>query len=178
MIKKHGYIANVKGRGREARELKREPEKKTSRWVVEVAHSWFNRFRKLLVRYEKLDRSFLAFSVPPSGCEKSDMGVIARCPVMHLAQMRVKRSCAGIKVSFRMGPVRCCCVCLRVGGCGQVYGCQQRHAAWQSHLHSVQSLLYGTHYPGVVIHARSERGTLVHCHATRIGHMANRIVQR
>ncbi len=32
------------------------------RWVVEVAHSWFNRFRKLLVRYEKLDRSFLALN--------------------------------------------------------------------------------------------------------------------
>ena len=70
VIQKHGYIAHVKGRGREARELKREPEKKTSRWVVEVAHSWFNRCRKLLVRYEKLDRSFLAFSVSPSGCEK------------------------------------------------------------------------------------------------------------
>ena len=32
------------------------------RWVVEVAHSWFNRFRKLLVRYEKLDRSFMALN--------------------------------------------------------------------------------------------------------------------
>ncbi len=30
--------------------------------MVEVAHSWFNRFRKLLVRYEKLDRSFLALN--------------------------------------------------------------------------------------------------------------------
>jgi transposase len=29
---------------------------------VEVAHSWFNRFRKLLVRYEKLERSFLALN--------------------------------------------------------------------------------------------------------------------
>jgi hypothetical protein len=37
-------------------------EKKARRWVVEVAHSWFNRFRKLLVRYEKLDRSFLALN--------------------------------------------------------------------------------------------------------------------
>jgi hypothetical protein len=27
---------------------------------VQVAHSWFNRFRKLLVRYEKLERSFVA----------------------------------------------------------------------------------------------------------------------
>ncbi|MFN9728664.1 transposase, partial [Acidovorax sp.] len=25
-------------------------------------HSWFNRFRKLLVRYEKLERSFLALN--------------------------------------------------------------------------------------------------------------------
>ncbi len=32
------------------------------RWIVEVAHSWFTRFRKLLVRYEKLDRSFLVFN--------------------------------------------------------------------------------------------------------------------
>jgi transposase len=28
--------------------------KRARRWVVEVAHSWFTRFRKLLVRYEKL----------------------------------------------------------------------------------------------------------------------------
>ena len=27
-----------------------------------MTHSWFNRFRKLLVRYEKLDRSFLALN--------------------------------------------------------------------------------------------------------------------
>ena len=58
----HGYIAHVKGRGQEAAELKRDPEKKVRRWVVEVAHSWFNRFRKLLVRDEKLDRSFLALN--------------------------------------------------------------------------------------------------------------------
>jgi hypothetical protein len=30
--------------------------------VVEVSHSWFNRFRKLLVRYEKLARSVLALN--------------------------------------------------------------------------------------------------------------------
>ena len=30
--------------------------------MVEVAHSWFNRFRKLLVRYEKLDRTFMALN--------------------------------------------------------------------------------------------------------------------
>lgn len=61
-IEAHGYIPHVKGRGQEAGELKRNPEKKARRWIVEVAHSWFNRFRKLLVRFEKLDRSFLALN--------------------------------------------------------------------------------------------------------------------
>ena len=62
IIEAHGYIPHVKGRGQEASELKRDPAKKARRWIVEVAHSWFNRFRKLLVRYEKLDRSFLALN--------------------------------------------------------------------------------------------------------------------
>jgi len=54
--------SRAEGKRQEASELKRDPEKKARRWVVEVAHSWFNRFRKLLVRYEKLDRSFLALN--------------------------------------------------------------------------------------------------------------------
>lgn len=58
IIEKHGYIPHVKGR----KELKHDAKKKARRWIVEVAHSWFNRFRKLLVRYEKLDRSFLALN--------------------------------------------------------------------------------------------------------------------
>ena len=32
--------------------------KKARRWIVEVAHSWFNRFRKILVRFEKKKSSF------------------------------------------------------------------------------------------------------------------------
>jgi putative transposase len=31
------------------------------RWVVEVGHSWFNRFRRLLVRWEKKAENYLAF---------------------------------------------------------------------------------------------------------------------
>lgn len=58
VIEQHGYIPHVKGRGQEAAELKRDSRKRARRWVVEVTHSWFNRFRKLLVRYEKLERSF------------------------------------------------------------------------------------------------------------------------
>ncbi len=31
------------------------------RWVVERAHSWLNRFRRLLVRWEKKPQNYLAF---------------------------------------------------------------------------------------------------------------------
>ena len=31
------------------------------RWVVEVCHSWMNRFRRLLVRWEKTRRNYLGF---------------------------------------------------------------------------------------------------------------------
>lgn len=62
IIESHGYIPHVVGRRTEADTKRRNPTKKARRWVVEVCHSWFNRFRKLLVRYEKLERSFLALS--------------------------------------------------------------------------------------------------------------------
>jgi transposase len=55
-----GFIPHVVGRGDEARALKSPRAKKARRWVVEAAHGWFNRFRKLLVRFEKLERSYLA----------------------------------------------------------------------------------------------------------------------
>lgn len=31
------------------------------RWVVEVAHSWFNRFRRLLIRWDKQSANYLGF---------------------------------------------------------------------------------------------------------------------
>lgn len=62
IMKAHGYIPHVKGRGQEVTEKRRHPTKRARRWIVEVAHSWFTRFRKLLVRYEKLARSFLGLT--------------------------------------------------------------------------------------------------------------------
>jgi len=61
-MERHGYIPHVVSRKQEATRKRRNPLKKARRWVVEVCHSWFNRFRKLLVRYEKLDRSFAALN--------------------------------------------------------------------------------------------------------------------
>ena len=54
------YIPHVKRRGQEIREKKENPGWKARRWVVEVSHSWFNRFRKILVRYEKLSDTYMA----------------------------------------------------------------------------------------------------------------------
>ena len=54
-IMSRGYIPRVTQKKR-----KRGRPHKNRRWVVEAAHSWFNRFRKLLVRYEKLVESYEA----------------------------------------------------------------------------------------------------------------------
>ena len=62
IIEGHGYIPHVVDRSKEADAKRRDPTRKARRWVVEVCHSWLNRFRKLLVRYEKLERSFVALN--------------------------------------------------------------------------------------------------------------------
>jgi len=54
------YIPHVKQRGEEIQEKRTIPGYKARRWVVEGSHSWFNRFRKLLVRYEKLTETYMA----------------------------------------------------------------------------------------------------------------------
>ena len=66
VIDEHGYIAHVVDRRKEIDIKRRDPTKKARRWVVEVCHGWFNRFRKLLVRYAKPGRCCL--SLRRSGC--------------------------------------------------------------------------------------------------------------
>ena len=60
MVEAMGYVAHIRGRGAERQEKERNPGHKARRWVVEACHSWLNRFRKLLVRYEKKDSNYLA----------------------------------------------------------------------------------------------------------------------
>jgi transposase len=59
-IKDRNYIPHIKQRGEEIQAKKDNPQYRCRRWVVEVTHSWFNRFRKLLVRYEKLAKTYEA----------------------------------------------------------------------------------------------------------------------
>jgi len=60
IIVSHEYIPHVKARGEEIQEKSNNPAWKARRWVVEVSHSWFNRFRKILVRYEKRADTYTA----------------------------------------------------------------------------------------------------------------------
>jgi putative transposase len=61
ILKEFGFTAHIRSRGEEAKELAREAGKKARRWVVERSHSWLNRFRRLLVRWEKKPEHYLAF---------------------------------------------------------------------------------------------------------------------
>ena len=55
-----GYTAHIRSRGEEAEVLRQDAQFKARRWVVERAHSWLNRFRRLLVRWEKRADTYLA----------------------------------------------------------------------------------------------------------------------
>ncbi len=52
------YVPHIRSRGEERRACRRGT--RARRWVVERTHSWFNRFRKLLIRWEKKPENYLA----------------------------------------------------------------------------------------------------------------------
>jgi putative transposase len=54
------FVAHIRSRGEEAMEMDRNRQRKARRWVVERTHSWMNRFRRLLVRWEKKLANYLA----------------------------------------------------------------------------------------------------------------------
>ena len=56
-----GFTAHIRPRGEEAQAFKREAGFKARRWVVERTHSWMNRFRRLLIRWDKKPANYLAF---------------------------------------------------------------------------------------------------------------------
>jgi len=57
-MRKRKYIPHVRQRGEEIVAKKNNPRYRARRWVVERTHGWMNRYRKLLVRYEKLADSY------------------------------------------------------------------------------------------------------------------------
>jgi putative transposase len=61
LIDEWGYTAHIKSRGQEEKERQEIPGYRARRWVVERTHSWFNRFRRLLIRWEKKVENYVAF---------------------------------------------------------------------------------------------------------------------
>ncbi len=53
-----GYTTHIRSRGEEKKA--KEAGKKARRRVVERTHSWLNRFRRLLIRWEKKAQNYLA----------------------------------------------------------------------------------------------------------------------
>ena len=54
------YQPHIQQRREEARLKRTIPGYRARRWVVERTHSWLNRFRKLLVSFEKTEASYVA----------------------------------------------------------------------------------------------------------------------
>jgi len=61
ILAEFGFTAHIRGRSEEAQALKREASFRARRWVVERAHSWLNRFRRILIRWEKKPDNYIAF---------------------------------------------------------------------------------------------------------------------
>jgi putative transposase len=57
--KEFGYTLHIRPRNEEAQALKRQVGFKAKRWVVERTHSWMNRFRSLLIRWDKKVENYL-----------------------------------------------------------------------------------------------------------------------
>ena len=60
LVKEFGYTAHIRSRGEEAQAIKRGAAERARRWVVERTHSWMNRFRRILTRWEKKPENYLA----------------------------------------------------------------------------------------------------------------------
>lgn len=59
LVKEYGYTAHIKSRGEENIRIE-IPGFRARRWVVERTYSWLNRFRRLLIRWEKKIENYLA----------------------------------------------------------------------------------------------------------------------
>ena len=54
------YNAHIRPRGEEKKQLKKGTLKKARRWVIERLGSWINRFRALLIRWNKKVENYQA----------------------------------------------------------------------------------------------------------------------
>jgi len=61
LLVRYGYTLHIQSRGDEQQERRSNPRYRARRWVVERSHSWINRFRRLLIRWEKKASNYEGF---------------------------------------------------------------------------------------------------------------------
>ena len=54
------YTAHIRRRGEAVQATRDIPGDRARRWVVERTHAWMNRFRRVLIRWEKKAENYLA----------------------------------------------------------------------------------------------------------------------
>jgi putative transposase len=54
------FTLHIPPKGQEAKQVKRQAGAKARRWVVERTHSWMNRFRGILIRWNKKPANYIA----------------------------------------------------------------------------------------------------------------------
>lgn len=59
LAKEFRFTAHIRSRGEEAQKIKRNARFKARRWVVERTHSWMNRFRRILIRWDKKPENYV-----------------------------------------------------------------------------------------------------------------------
>jgi putative transposase len=60
ILKEFGFTGHICARGEEAKKIKKRAGFKARRWVVERTHSWMNRFRGILIRWNKKPENYIA----------------------------------------------------------------------------------------------------------------------
>ena len=60
LLEEFHFTAHVRKRGEDLQELARHAKAKARRWVVERTHSWMNRFRGILIRWNKKAENYIA----------------------------------------------------------------------------------------------------------------------
>jgi len=58
LVEEYGHAVHIMRREEENIAKKEIPDYKARRWVVERAHSWMNRFRRMLIRWEKKSENY------------------------------------------------------------------------------------------------------------------------
>jgi hypothetical protein len=55
-----GFTLHIPPKGKEAQRVKKRARAQARRWVVERTHSWMNRFRGILIRWNKKPANYIA----------------------------------------------------------------------------------------------------------------------